>query len=635
MTELIIDGVQAVLQKGFSVTVKRENPVMTKNGEYTYDMTLQLDNPINAELYKHLNRLNAVEEVTTKRSLVLIADNRVYCRGTEIITAWTEESVTIQAVSGNSELNYFIGGDLLLEHVEMGEAVVDSRNMRQYIEKKYPEVEFCLCPVAMPNESLINDWRIQIVAVYPSGQTSGKKVPLVDGIRTPSYSSIYVQPYLCSYIEKIVQGLGYTITQNELAASEWNTLILIQSGHPTQYAMMLPGWTVTDFFAEIEKLFNLIIITDNKSKEARILFKNSFYIGENQVSVKNVIDAFECEVEELEGDVSSSNIIINSPDSDYYRIHHLNRTTIDAASKVDLENELAVREYIEEQSFDNVKNTIFFTTDKQRYYVAKKGATSAQTPYIEVNAFGDLVRADAESEVELNMMPSDYSEYALKSTSDAMMENPNMTKRDSFTTDKDLSKIELPFIESDIYTTEEEDISIYEQIAAETSATSQNKSSDLRITFYQGLRDVMVWPVVCYNGNNSLASGPFDPQSVKYPFPFNMKESGGFHGNMRTTYLNRMLYESTYQIDVNKAVKVTSYDPNLYDTRQIFEIRNKRYVCKDMEFVLDVNGRKKGWSGVFYPIKISDTESFQRWVLTDGKWRDGGLWLDNGRWLDE
>ena len=68
MTELYIDGVSAVLPKDFSVQVKRENPLFTKNGEYTYDITLPLGNPTNAELYKHLNRLNSVTEVASKRA---------------------------------------------------------------------------------------------------------------------------------------------------------------------------------------------------------------------------------------------------------------------------------------------------------------------------------------------------------------------------------------------------------------------------------------------------------------------------------------------------------------------------------------------------------------------------------------
>ena len=67
MTELYIDGTSVVLPADFSTSVKRENPFFTKNGEYTYDITLQLSNSINADLYEHLNRLNSIAELKTKR----------------------------------------------------------------------------------------------------------------------------------------------------------------------------------------------------------------------------------------------------------------------------------------------------------------------------------------------------------------------------------------------------------------------------------------------------------------------------------------------------------------------------------------------------------------------------------------
>ena len=57
MTQLIIDGREAVLPQNLSVTVKRENSFFTKSGEYTYDLTLQLDNETNLSLYGFLSRV--------------------------------------------------------------------------------------------------------------------------------------------------------------------------------------------------------------------------------------------------------------------------------------------------------------------------------------------------------------------------------------------------------------------------------------------------------------------------------------------------------------------------------------------------------------------------------------------------
>lgn len=149
MTELFIDGVSVVLPKDFSVQVKRENSFITKNGEYTYDITLQLTNPTNATLYKHLYRLNSTQQIESKRSAILVADNRVYCNGTEIITGWTESTVSIQIASGNSELNYFIGSDLLISFLEM-KTTIPNRGDMNYVTKTYPEVDYCLAPVVNP-----------------------------------------------------------------------------------------------------------------------------------------------------------------------------------------------------------------------------------------------------------------------------------------------------------------------------------------------------------------------------------------------------------------------------------------------------------------------------------------------------
>ena len=61
MTNLYINGVAVVLPSGFSISVKQENAFFTKNGEYTYDIELSLQDPVNARLYGFLNRLNTTE----------------------------------------------------------------------------------------------------------------------------------------------------------------------------------------------------------------------------------------------------------------------------------------------------------------------------------------------------------------------------------------------------------------------------------------------------------------------------------------------------------------------------------------------------------------------------------------------
>lgn len=98
--------------------------------------------------------------------------------------------------------------------------------------------------------------------------------------------------------------------------------------------------------------------------------------------------------------------------------------------------------------------------------------------------------------------------------------------------------------------------------------------------------------------------------------------------------MEKYFYSNAYKIDRKNPVKITCYDSNLYPASSVFEIFNRRYLAKEIEYTIGPNGRTQAWTGTFYPASISDTEVEQRWILADGKWRDGGVWLDNGRWLD-
>ena len=82
------------------------------------------------------------------------------------------------------------------------------------------------------------------------------------------------------------------------------------------------------------------------------------------------------------------------------------------------------------------------------------------------------------------------------------------------------------------------------------------------------------------------------------------------------------------------AMTFETYDPNVIDPRQVYVIRNKRFVVRDVEETITAEGRAKKWKLTCYPITVSDDALEKRWVLTHGVWDDGAAWLDDGRWND-
>lgn len=624
MTELLIDGVQAVLPKDFSIQVKRENPLITKNGEYTYEITLQLTNSTNAALYAHLNRLNSLQELKTKRSAILVADNRVYCNGTEIITGWTDDTVSLQIASGNSELNYFIGSDLLIGTLQMKRtSVVTVADMFPYIEKTYPEVEYCLAPVLDQGTGKIyNQWCVKASAGADNRHLGDSDMP-----------AVRPQPYLCAYIKELMRALGYELTANQLEDTVYKNVYICHTEPTTLWSEMLPGWSVKDFLEQVERLFNVIFLVDNRKRTARLLLRGSYFAQSASVHVQNVEDVYEVEVEEADvEDPAFLNVAYKVEDSEFWRWNILPEAIKNGAKRETIPADIATDMRSITGWFgsaDHKKTDTIYTheTDGRKYvylrdWVDENGQISSPV-FVMVDRFAGIEREGVSNTVELEMVPAAFQSAEI-----------NYYGGGGRGEDSTLW-VYLPSLSGNGSADKAESAqSIEEQIQNGGGVDTESKRN-ICLAFYSGLRSLNV----VYNG-----------VSMEYPIPYideytrnhtvrdeswwQYSKTNDTGASLCLSVLDELLYQMDYDIDYTKAVKVQSHDPNVYAAHQVFEIRNKRYVCKEMEFTLDAFGRKGCWTGTFYPIRISDTEADARWILADGRWRDGGVWLDNGRWLD-
>lgn len=614
MTELFIDGTSVVLEKNFSVQVKRENSFVTKNGEYTYDITLPLTNPINAELYKNINRLNSLQGLEAKRSAILIADNRVYCNGTEVITGWTDDSVSIQIASGNSELNYFIGSDLMISFLKMRETVPQKGDMN-YIIKCYPEVDYCLAPMFNSATShYINKWGVR---------KNGSECTVV-----ADDEYWFPLPYLCAYIKDLLRALGYDLTLNQLENSVFKDVFICSEVETCKWNEMLPGWSVKDFMEEVEKLYSAVFVVNNRARTVKLMMSTSYYTGVKSVHVLNVKDVYEVEVEELEQDTHmSANVKYKFPDTAFWRWRCLSDNIIKSAKKDTIPADFVPEGYFFgtrisgwfQDENHRKADTIYTDLKDGRQYLFEKNFGNIGPIYRMLNEFAALEREGAEVTIELEMMPVELEAVTFSYEGIAVGTNV---------------QIWLPVVGEGGSSSEDEvtEPTLAEKIENNTQQEEGVKSA-ISLAFYTGLVHALtklefklLYPIPYIDEYMEQRYGTVGPSE------YFMTNTNG--ASLRLVTLDKLLYQGGYDIDYSKGVKIEAYDPNVYDPNSIFEIRNKRYICKEMEFTLDANGRKGAWTGTFYPISISDTEADARWILSDGKWRDGGVWLDNGRWLD-
>lgn len=641
MTELYIDGASAYLPKDFSVQVKRENPLFTKNGEYTYDITLPLGNPVNAALYKHLNRLNSTQAISTNRRAVLVADNRVYCNGTEVITGWTEETVSIQVAAGNSELNWVIGGDLPISSLDnMPETPAFSvQDVIEHVQKTYPEADYALFSVYnRASDVHINHWYMDDREPSPGLR------PYQNGTTAPY--DFYPQPFLCAYLRCLFEALDYGMDYNFLEDTDYRTLCLCHTVQSRKWNEMLPGWSVGDFLEQVEQLFNATIVVDNRARKVRVLSNASFYAGTSTAHVAYVEDAYEVEVADEDDEpeavqMGHCDVAYSFPDNTYFRTCRLAASVKSGAKRdtvpADFAPELGTEDRLDQwfadathQKADTIyTDSLSGRTAFFREMVQNEMAETAYPNWTFCDEFADIKREDPEQEVELEMMPVELGQVEVEHCLISLLP-------DSEESAWSARYVAMPVIDDSGQADEEDDAGPVTTVAGliEAGDTEDSESKgNIYLAFYGGMN------LRVYNYSETPMLFPL-AYTDEYIEVRKFQEARHYRTNsagnsLRLADLDANLWQGGYDIDLDHAVKLSSHDPNVYPPAQIFEIRNKRYVCKEMEFTLDAHGRKGAWTGTFYPIKISDTEADARWILTDGRWRDGGVWLDNGRWLDE
>ncbi len=601
MTDLFIGGVKAVLSDSFSTTVKVENSFFTKNGEYTYDVKLPLDNKTNSTLYNFLNRTNDKSQIATKRKAVLIADNRVYIDGTEIITGWTDKEVSLQLVSGKSELNYLIGSGLKIEWLELGKEVISVLRQTingQSIYNRYPTYDYVLAPIMNRTTGvLMNPWMCR----------NDNRGWYLDYTRDYSTIDKFIpQPYLCAMIKKICSALGYSIGTNEIENSIFKDLYICHTEETNEYAKMLPGWTVKDFFTEIENTFNIVFNVNNRKKTIDILFANSYLVSAKEVHIQNAVDDYETEIDEDNRLMhSNSTVKYDLPSNSYFNRRKLSEAVLALCSIVDKASWAEVSTYL---NTNKPAREIVRDTQTGREYIYDSTTSNIEM----VNDLSDLKCENTDEEMTLSIMPVELTDYTL-----------NGYNYINHITNSTTWKI--PVVDgSGIKDESDESKTISDLLTDGVTETSSSKGK-IFVAFYQGLKNPSGWV-------------------IDYPTPFTdgwCKWLGNFVqlsenlANMRLQELNNLLYKGAYEIDTTAGATFTCYDPNLYNPRLIFNIKNKRYACHHLEYVITNKGRDTAFKGIFYPIKISDIDVYKKFVLADGMWRDGGAWIDNGRWLDE
>lgn len=316
------------LSASFSFEMVRENPLFNRRGDYTYDIDISMRDPYNRAIYKHVNRLTATSKPLNRRAR-LLADGHVIADGTEVILRLEADTLKIQIVAGNSELNYLTADDSLrIRDMDFGfipsltNELAAETSMKVFPAANYVFPKSIRDLGALPREREVmepQEHEELLRKVYLNlceYSTSTHRMEYEEG------TDLRGMPYVLYLVERFVQQMGYTIENNELREERrWCRLIMAHGYDTLDIAKMLPNWTAAEFLKEVETFFNCVFLVNPVSRGVIIKKYQNFIKENNPIVIEKIVDDFErdYEAENAEFMHEYEGVEYELPDGDYWK----------------------------------------------------------------------------------------------------------------------------------------------------------------------------------------------------------------------------------------------------------------------------------------------------------------------------
>ncbi len=601
MTELFIDGQPVILPKNFSIKVIHENPFIKKNGEYTYDLTLSLLNPINAKVYKHIDRANNNVKIT-KRNAILVSDNIVFLNGTEIILDHSDTDVKIQLASGNSELNYIAGLDKKIRDLDLGTVDINIDKARQSLLGDYRQFKYCCPGIFFGSDDTIIEHRANYWNLFTN--------PLEASLMPGNTHGVIAQPYLMYYIEKIPEALGYKIAFNALLENDLFCKIYIANPvfESLRFCDLLPDWTVLEFIEEVEKFFNVIFLVNQGDKTVSIHHPYNYLssAAETYIDSHDILDKYNCSSEENEElyFTTKNNFRYAFSNNDYFKRVSIPKEVFEKAYIINydtlqkLYEDLKANESkFKSQYFQTM--AIFYAKDVDSYYILMESITSDvnnnKISYMilaPINIFCD-VDSGEENTVEFKITPVRI-----------------------FPSHPGGSNAGFPYIsvpeppEELDYNTDFGDLIL--DGVPDTDKSS--KAKNIEIAIYYGVHSILKiigWDRYPQdNFKNVWVFTDYLPP-VNYENPYHFPNFYFIEKRDASNYTLRLtgeysILKETHQrvenIDLSESWNFKFLFKNVLNVRNIFNIQHKKFLCKQLEYDITSKGVSPVVNGEFFPF---------------------------------
>ena len=411
MIQFFINNIEIVLPDDFNTTVIEENPLITRNGEFSLDITSSLIEPKNAKAFKHINRLNAIGVKPTGDCIMLRNGFAVY--GKYVVIECSDVDVVWQFVSGNSYLNYMARNNTKIWELDFGtESAID----------------FNRALASTSNSLGYSSNYMFVCAPIKAGNTILNRFMFNDDFQTTinivSVENIVMQPYLMTYIEKLPALLGYKLTENVLRTDQRATqMYLLNTVQSLNYSDALPDITILEFVNSIERFFNVCFLLDPKTKTLSIIKSNSYLKNMPTVKLLDVLDSHTVEFSNVEGadQINEYNTSFlcgelaysNLGGDLFYRYHQLSESVLSKMNRMEFDSLAHIEQYIGGGVDKKSLPTLYVDKEWGDHYLYEEPtnrfmfAAFSGARLIRINKFRNAVlNADLTSKLDIELTPA-------------------------------------------------------------------------------------------------------------------------------------------------------------------------------------------------------------------------------------
>ena len=294
---ILIDHKEAIIKSGSSFEFISENRYFTGSDSYTMAIEFPLAGCTqNLAIFGHINR----KDIEAKQYLFdcEIFAGRFYKAGSITITEISNKAVKCQFLEGRSVQNY----DNSLDDIFINELSLGSWP-NAYSNTSVAE-QFLICE--NPTYTAVPWVNNTSGNIQNAIQYNGSVLNWHPDFVSSEEKRVSFMPFLIYIFKKIFDALEYTYDIQAWETSRYKWLLICNcvpgAWNKTNWAYVLPRWSVTEFLEELEKLMNCQFVVDSVNKTVKMSFPSTASASQNVVEINAINEFTATKTEEDESD---------------------------------------------------------------------------------------------------------------------------------------------------------------------------------------------------------------------------------------------------------------------------------------------------------------------------------------------